>query len=152
MQVQDISLDDDFKQSEEYDEITILKDFGLEEDEAQTYVGLAQLGSAKASEISAFTKIDRVRTYKILENLKNLGFATSTLSSPIKFSANEPESILKDTGLIHWVSRGESLHKIARRYLPLTEELTVGDLVEKIKLLSGIDGSLIRPDVCTLES
>ena len=56
------------------------------------------------------------------------------------------ESILKDTGMIHWVSRGESLHKIARRYLPLTEELTVGDLVEKIKLLSGIDGSLIRPE------
>lgn len=56
------------------------------------------------------------------------------------------ESILKDTELVHWVSRGESLHKIARRYLPLTEELTVGDLVEKIKLLSGIDGSLIRPE------
>ena len=56
------------------------------------------------------------------------------------------ESILKDTEMIHWVSRGESLHKIARRYLPLTEELTVGDLVEKIKLLSGIDGSLIRPE------
>ena len=55
------------------------------------------------------------------------------------------ESILKDTGIIHWVSPGESLHKIAKRYLPLTEELTVRDLVEKIKLLSGIDGSLIRP-------
>jgi hypothetical protein len=55
------------------------------------------------------------------------------------------ESILKDTNIIHWVSPGESLHKIAKRYLPLAEELTVGDLVEKIKLLSGIDGSLIRP-------
>ncbi|MEJ2233508.1 MAG: LysM peptidoglycan-binding domain-containing protein, partial [Syntrophobacterales bacterium] len=52
----------------------------------------------------------------------------------------------KDTEIIHWVSRGESLHKIAKRYLPLTEELTVGALVEKIKLLSGIDGSLIRPE------
>ncbi len=47
------------------------------------------------------------------------------------------ESIQKDTELIHWVSRGESLHKIARRYLPLTEELTVGDLVEKLTAAGG---------------
>jgi hypothetical protein len=52
----------------------------------------------------------------------------------------------KDTQLIHRVRAGESLHKIARRYLPLTEELTVEDLVEKIKVLSGIEGSLIRPE------
>jgi hypothetical protein len=62
-----------------------------------------------------------------------------------------PESILaqdiqKDTQIIHRVSPGESLHKIARRYLPLTEELTVDDLVGKIKVLSGVEGSLIRPN------
>jgi len=56
------------------------------------------------------------------------------------------KSIIKYTKIIHLVSRGESLHKIARRYLPLTEEFTVADLVEKIKLLSGIHGSLIRPE------
>jgi hypothetical protein len=55
------------------------------------------------------------------------------------------EDIKKDTNLIHWVSPGESLHEIARRYLPLTEEFTVRDLIEKIKVLSGIQGSLIRP-------
>lgn len=96
MQVQEINLDEklDF-QDEDLDEISILKDFGLEEDEAQTYVGLVRLGSVKASKICNFTKIDRVRTYKILETLKNLGFVTSTLSSPIIFSANDPESTLK---------------------------------------------------------
>ncbi|MGD8989769.1 MAG: hypothetical protein PVH57_16510, partial [Syntrophobacterales bacterium] len=50
------------------------------------------------------------------------------------------EDIKKDTNLIHWVSPGESLHEIARRYLPLTEEFTVRDLIEKIKVLSGIQG------------
>ena len=87
MQVQEIKLDEklDF-QDEDLDEISILQDFGLEEDEAQTYVGLVRLGSVKASKICNFTKIDRVRTYKILETLKNLGFVTSTLSSPIIFS------------------------------------------------------------------
>jgi hypothetical protein len=56
------------------------------------------------------------------------------------------QDIEKDTQLIHRVSPGESLHKIARRYLPLTEEFTVDDLVEKIKVLSGVEGSLIRPN------
>ncbi len=96
MQVQDIALDGKIDISdEELNENTLLQDFGLEEDEAHTYVALVRLGSVKASKISAFTKIDRVRTYKILENLKNLGFVTSTLSSPIIFSANDPETTLR---------------------------------------------------------
>ncbi|MBT8173623.1 MAG: response regulator [Nitrosopumilus sp.] len=126
MQVQDISLDDDVKESGEHDEITILRDFGLEEDEAQTYVGLAQLGSVKASEISAFTKIDRVRTYKILENLKNLGFATSTLSSPIKFSANEPESILKDI-ILKQKQKVEHLEKNSSQFLKILSRLKLNE-------------------------
>ncbi len=56
------------------------------------------------------------------------------------------ESIQKDTDVVHWVSPGESLHKIARRYLPLSEELNVSDLIEKIMVLNGIQGSLIRPN------
>jgi sugar-specific transcriptional regulator TrmB len=118
MQVQDISLEEELNQKEERDEISILRDFGLEEDEAQTYVGLAQLGSVKASEISAFTKIDRVRTYKILENLKNLGFATSTLSSPIKFSANDPEMILKDI-ILKQKQKVEHLEKNSSQFLKI---------------------------------
>jgi hypothetical protein len=56
------------------------------------------------------------------------------------------QDVEKDTQLIHRVSPGESLHKIARHYLPLTEELTVNDLVERIQVLSGVEGSLIRPN------
>jgi len=81
---------------EEIEGVKLLKEFGLEEDEARIYLGLVRMGSGKASEISHFTKTDRVRGYKILENLKNQGFVTSTLSSPILFSANDPESTLKN--------------------------------------------------------
>ncbi len=96
MQEQEILLEGTIDvQEEEPNEIVLLQDFGLEKDESETYFGLVKLGSAKASEISSFTKINRVRTYQILENLKNLGFVTSTLSSPIKFSANDPETSLK---------------------------------------------------------
>ena len=56
------------------------------------------------------------------------------------------QDIQKDTQVIHRVSPGESLNKIARQYLPLTEELTVDELVAKIKVLSGVKGSLIRPN------
>ena len=51
--------------------IPLLKDFGLAEEEAQVYLGLLRIGSAKASEISHYTKTDRVKGYKILESLKN---------------------------------------------------------------------------------
>jgi len=74
----------------------LLKDFGLSDDEAQIYLGLLRMGGAKASEVSYFTKIDRVKAYKMLENLKNFGFITSTLSSPAIFSANDIEKTLDD--------------------------------------------------------
>ena len=67
--------------------ISLLKDYGLSEDESQMYLSLLRIGSGKASEISYNSKIDRVRGYKILDNLKNQGFVTSTLSSPTIFSA-----------------------------------------------------------------
>ena len=123
MNTQEIILNgDEHNQNNELDEITILRDFGLEEDEAQTYVGLARLGSSKASEISTFTKIERVRTYKILENLKNLGFATSTLSSPIKFSANDPETILKNI-IIKQKQKIENLEKNSSKFLNILSKL-----------------------------
>ncbi|MCE9652154.1 MAG: response regulator [Nitrosarchaeum sp.] len=123
MHTQEIILDGDLdSQEKELNEISILQDFGLEEDEAQTYVGLARLGFAKASEISNFTKIERVRTYKILENLKNLGFATSTLSSPIKFSANDPETILKNI-ILKQKQKVENLEKNGSKFLKILSNL-----------------------------
>jgi len=127
LNTQEIILNgDEDNQSNELDEISILRDFGLEEDEAQTYVGLARLGSAKASEISTFTKIERVRTYKILESLKNLGFATSTLSSPIKFSANDPETILKNI-ITKQKQKIENLEKNSSKFLKILSKLKLNE-------------------------
>jgi hypothetical protein len=47
---------------------------------------------------------------------------------------------------LHVVSPGESLSKIARLYLPLTEAHTIGDLTRKIQEQNGIDGTLIYPN------
>ncbi len=57
-----------------------------------------------------------------------------------------PRNIKKDTEFFHRVLHGESLNRIAQQYLPLTEPLTVDHLIEKIKELNGIQGSLIRPN------
>jgi hypothetical protein len=57
-----------------------------------------------------------------------------------------PKDTKKETEFFHRVLRGESLSRIARQYLPLTEALSVDYLIEKIKELNGIQGSLIRPN------
>jgi len=66
-----------------------LLEFGIGKDECKMYIGLITTGPTKASHISNFVNMDRVRGYKILENLKNIGFVSSTFSSPTTFSAND---------------------------------------------------------------
>ena len=51
-----------------------------------------------------------------------------------------------DGEFFHLVSPGESLNRIASRYLPRTEAITVGELIEKIRTLNRIQESLIRPN------
>jgi hypothetical protein len=52
----------------------------------------------------------------------------------------------KEIELLHRVSPGESLAKIARRYLPRTEAHTIGDLVQRIQKRNRLKGTLIRPN------
>ncbi len=54
----------------------LLEDYGITEEEARFYVGLLRIGTGKVSEISHYTNTDRVKGYKILENLRNQGFVT----------------------------------------------------------------------------
>src|SRR3989304_772715 len=77
---------------EEEEVMPLLEDYGLTEEEARVYVGGLRIGTGKVSEISHFTNTDRVKGYKILENLRSEGYVTSTLSSPILFSANDPKT------------------------------------------------------------
>ncbi len=74
----------------------LLEEYGLTEEEARVYIGVLRMGTGKVSEISHFTNTDRVKGYKILENLRNEGYVSSTLSSPILFSANDPSSTFEN--------------------------------------------------------
>ncbi len=57
-----------------------------------------------------------------------------------------PKDVNTNEEFFHLVSPGDSLHRIASRYLPLTEAITVGDLVQEIRALNGIQESLIHPN------
>ena len=55
------------------------------------------------------------------------------------------KDIRNNTDFIHWVSPGDSLNRVARRYLPLTDAITIGELIKEIRQLNGIQDSLIHP-------
>ncbi len=124
---------------EEKEGIQLLKEFGLEEDEARIYLGLLRMGSGKASEISHFTKTDRVRGYKILENLKNQGFVTSTLSSPILFSANDPQDTLKNI-ITKRKQETAKLEKNTDRLLKILSQIQINKTQTELPKLTVISG------------
>ena len=126
---------------DEQEALPLLEDFGLAGDEARVYVGLLRMGSGKVSEISHFTNTDRVKGYKILETLRNQGFVTSTLSSPILFSANEPKLIF-DEILKKKKNKIQQLEKNHIRLIEILENLK-GRKAEanlpKLTVISGRD-------------
>jgi len=126
---------------DEQEVLPLLDEFGLADDEARVYIGLLRMGSGKVSEISHFTNTDRVKGYKILETLRNQGFVTSTLSSPILFSANEPKLIF-DEILKKKKDNIQRLEKNHGRLIQLLENLKgrkAESNLPKLTVISGRD-------------
>jgi len=74
--------------------VSHLQDFGLSQDEAEIYTGLLRAGPSRVSQISNFIQINRVKGYRLLENLKERGLVSSTFSNPTVYSANDLEESL----------------------------------------------------------
>ena len=119
----------------------LLEDYGITEEEARFYVGLLRIGTGKVSEISHYTNTDRVKGYKILENLRNQGFVSSTLSSPILFSANDPKTIFDEL----LKKKKSGIQRLERNQARLIENLeklkghTVETNLPKLSVISGRD-------------
>jgi len=124
---------------EEEEVMPLLADYGLTEEEARVYVGVLRIGTGKVSEISHFTNTDRVKGYKILENLRSEGYVTSTLSSPILFSANDPKTTF-DTILTKKKSGIQRLEKNQSRLIENLEKLKGHSVVSNLPKLSVISG------------
>jgi len=124
---------------EEEEVMPLLEDYGLTEEEARVYVGVLRIGTGKVSEISHFTNTDRVKGYKILENLRSEGYVTSTLSSPILFSANDPKTTF-DTILTKKKFGIQKLEKNQSRLIENLEKLKGHSVVSDLPKLSVISG------------
>jgi sugar-specific transcriptional regulator TrmB len=124
---------------EEEEVMPLLEDYGLTEEEARVYLGVLRIGTGKVSEISHFTNTDRVKGYKILENLRSEGYVSSTLSSPILFSANDPKTTF-DTILTKKKFGIHRLEKNQSRLIENLEKLKGHSVVSNLPKLSVISG------------
>ncbi len=72
-----------------------LKQFGLNEYEAKTYVALTVNGPLTASQISEKSRVPQSKVYEVMRNLISMKLAETWSSKPQKFKAIEPVIALK---------------------------------------------------------
>jgi len=65
--------------------VSVLRDFGLTEKEAEVYLFLAKTGVQRAGEVSKRLKMHKAQVYRILEVLQSKGLAEATLEFPARF-------------------------------------------------------------------
>lgn len=68
--------------------------FGLEEIDSKVYMGLLQTGSVSVGNLSVKLDIDRGKTYRALNRLRNMGIVSTTFSNPTLCSAVSPVDAL----------------------------------------------------------
>jgi sugar-specific transcriptional regulator TrmB len=68
--------------------------FGLEDIDSKVYMGLLQTGPVSVGTLSSKLDIDRGKTYRALNRLRNMGVVTTTFSNPTLCSAIPPTEAL----------------------------------------------------------
>ncbi|MGQ0605881.1 MAG: TrmB family transcriptional regulator [Candidatus Nitrosotenuis sp.] len=68
--------------------------FGLEEIDSKVYMGLLQTGPVSVGTLSGKLDIDRGKTYRALNRLRNMGIVNTTFSNPTLCSAIQPTDAL----------------------------------------------------------
>lgn len=74
--------------------IETLAYFGLEDIDSKVYMGLLQTGPVSVGTLSGKLDIDRGKTYRALNRLRNMGVVTTTFSNPTLCSAVSPNEAL----------------------------------------------------------
>ena len=65
--------------------VSVLRDFGLTDKEAEVYLFLAKTGVQRAGEVSKRLKMHKAQVYRILDALESKGLAEATLEFPARF-------------------------------------------------------------------
>jgi sugar-specific transcriptional regulator TrmB/CBS domain-containing protein len=69
----------------EHEVVSVLRDFGLTQKEAEVYVFLTKSGIQKAGEVAERLKMHKAQVYRILEALRTMGIVEATLDFPARF-------------------------------------------------------------------
>lgn len=120
--------------------LQLLIRFGLREKEARLYLALAQRGRSTASEIARAARLDRVLSYRLLDQMRERGLVDITGERPRRFSAVPTDVVVDRVLHTRDVSRKEDL----RLALRLKELLPPSPGAEspsdpRFKLLQGSD-------------
>ncbi|MGQ0772479.1 MAG: TrmB family transcriptional regulator [Nitrososphaerota archaeon] len=68
--------------------------FGLEEIDSKVYMGLLQTGPVSVGSLSSKLDVDRGKTYRALNRLRNMGVVSTTFSNPTLCTAIHPAEAL----------------------------------------------------------
>lgn len=111
---------------DEGDIIEKLSYFGFDETDSKIYIGLNRFNEITVGSLSTKLKIDRTKTYRSLNKLKNLGVVTTTFTNPIICKALPPKKALtimienKEDELI-------MLHKVSKDLVKNFEHLKINE-------------------------
>jgi sugar-specific transcriptional regulator TrmB len=78
-----------------------LRDFGLEEEEAQVYAFLSASGLTSARMVARRFDVNRMKAYRILKTLENRELVQKVMGRPVKFTATPIQRVIEShlTGL-----------------------------------------------------
>jgi sugar-specific transcriptional regulator TrmB len=72
----------------------LLKNFGLTDKEASTYMFISKHGAVRSIELARLTKTDKAEVYRILTGLQSKGIIEKTLEAPTRFTAVSFEKLV----------------------------------------------------------
>lgn len=91
-----LSLDSSVIRDEVDSIIKILRDLGLSEYEAKTYLASVALGQGTAEDIGDYAGIPRTSAYKVLRSLESKGFVRSLRGRPVLYQIVELEELKRE--------------------------------------------------------
>jgi sugar-specific transcriptional regulator TrmB len=105
---------------QECGEIRVLIELGFNTSQAKVYLTLCEIGEATANKVAKTAKIDRAETYRIMAQLRKMGFVKKTVSYPSKFIAIP----IKDLLPILIKNKKTQIHQIEREAAKLFQHFS----------------------------
>jgi len=122
----------------EYECVTLLKEFGLSEYEAYTFVYLLRLGSGTAKDVADIDGVPRTRVYDAVDTLHEAGLVDVQYSSPKRFTPVSRETAIRKLELQreNYLTKLRALFDQLEPAEPHPEEFGVWTVVDRAAVAS----------------